>query len=400
MSDILPFLDIDEAILLTGSRQSGKTSLMYLLADFLLKEKRILSSQIVWLDMEKISDLTAVNGIKDFDDFLDFLRQKGANPDKKTYVFIDEVQNINHASSFLKYLYDHYRKTIKFVVSGSSSLDIKKKFSDRLTGRIIRFSVDSLSFEEFLAFKGKNRQDKDINLWLEEYVVYGGLPRIVLTPERQLKEKLLSEIYSLYVRKDIKDIGGIPDVVGFNKLVGLLAVQIGSLINEVELSNSTGLSRMTVRKYLFILENTFVVDFIRPFYRNPRTELVKTPKIYFKDLGLRNAALDNFTLFERRTDLGHLTENYVYCQLSRKHKELNFWRSKAKEEVDFLIGSETDKTPIEVKHGFFKKPITPLSLKSYIRRYRPTKAMVVNKNLEKVIDFSGSRVAFLPIYKI
>ena len=179
LEKITPFLDWEEIILLTGARQTGKTSLMYLLTDYLVREKGVLENQIVWLDMEKIIDLAAINSLEDYDDFLPYLKRKGANLEKRIFVFIDEVQYLNQASSFLKYLYDHNKPRLKFIVSGSSSLDIKKKFTDRLTGRVVRFAIDSLSFEEYLRFKNKSLDDREINYLLKEYLVYGGYPKIV-----------------------------------------------------------------------------------------------------------------------------------------------------------------------------------------------------------------------------
>jgi len=235
---------------------------------------------------------------------------------------------------------------------------------------------------------------KDYDYLLNEYLIYGGYPKIVLTSGDQVKKKLLSEIYSLYVKKDIRDIGGISDVVGFNKLVGLLAGQVGGLVNEVELANSSGLSRQTVSKYLFILENTFVLKLVKPFYSNPRTELVKSPKVYFKDLGLLNAVLDNFLPLSSRHDAGFLVENFVFLHLIKNYDKVNFWRSKSKAEVDFIISKAGKLSAFEIKFKSFKRPSVPTGLRAFVKSYSPKKAVVVNKNLKTAVKASGKKIEF------
>ncbi|MFH1896355.1 MAG: ATP-binding protein [bacterium] len=395
LEEIIQFLDLDEIVLLTGARQTGKTSLMYLLADFLHKKKGIPESQIVWLDMEKVSDLTRINSLKDFDDFLPFLASEfGVNINKKRiFVFVDEIQYIKHASSFFKYLYDKHKGYLKFIATGSSSLDVKARFSDRLTGRVVRFPVNALSFGEFVRFREGKQKDK--SALLKEYLLYGGYPKITLTQGHEAKEKLLSEIYSLYVRKDVRDIAGIGDVMGFNKLVTILASQIGSLLNETELANASQLSRITARKYLFILENTFVISLVSPFHRNPRTEIVKSPKIYFRDLGLRNAVLDNFSALEKRADAGFLAENFAFLQLSGKYKKVNFWRSKAKAEADFVVIKGDSFSVVEVKYRHFKRPQIPSGMRAFLKNYPNTsKATVANRSLESSVSCYDQTVDF------
>jgi len=282
----------DEITLLLGARQTGKSSLIFLVLNWLLQEEKKDPSQFFYFDLENIIEAETLNQIRNFDDFPKMLRDKGADLSHKTWVIIDEVQYLDHPSGLLKYVYDHWRGKIKFIVSGSSTLEIKQKFTDRLTGRIHTFHVPTLSFEEYLLFQkqdnllNKKRESNIFSLiknkkmevpsWadvlkndflemVENFCIFGGYPAVALK-ELPLKRKTdLSGLYSLYVRKDIKDLAHIEDIKGFNNLVGMLAHQVGSLINESELSNGTGLSRPTIRKYLSILENTFVTGMLTPF---------------------------------------------------------------------------------------------------------------------------------------
>lgn len=191
------------------------------------------------------------------------------------------MQHLKSPSSFLKYLHDHYKPRLKFIVTGFSSLEIKKKFTDRLTGRVYRFLIKPLNFREFLQFKNEKelarilsvfdfsfwisakRPEEDfkkislshqhrLNDFLKEYLIFGGYPAVSLKENPLIKHRDLQEIYSLYIRRDIKDVGEIEDVSGYNNLVSLLCFQIGNLVKEQELALSSGLSRPTVKKYLFL----------------------------------------------------------------------------------------------------------------------------------------------------
>ena len=152
LAKVIPFLEAENIVLLTGARQTGKTSLLYLLIRH-LRNKGILPSRIVYFDLENIYDFSLLQNLKDFNDFWQILKDKGAEERKRVFVFIDEIQHLKSPSSFLKYLHDHYKPRLKFIVTGSSSLEIKKKFTDRLTGRVYRFVIRPLNFREFLEFK-------------------------------------------------------------------------------------------------------------------------------------------------------------------------------------------------------------------------------------------------------
>jgi predicted AAA+ superfamily ATPase len=399
LKSISPFLKEENIILLTGPRQSGKTSLLYLLIKSL--QKKVNPSQIVFFDLENVLTLDTLNKLKDFDDFVQILKAKDVDFNQRLYIFIDEVQYLNYPSSFLKYLHDHYKPKLKFIVSGSSSLEIKKKFRERLTGRIYQFNLFPLSFKEFLFFKNEKKPTREL---FEEFVLFGGYPAISLKSDLTVKQKELSEIYSLYVKRDIKDFGNIEDITGFNKLVKLTANQIGNLINEVELANSSQLSRQTVRKYLFLLENTFVLKLIPPFFTNKRKELVKMPKVYFVDSGLRNAVLENYPLLSTMPDFPHLIENAIGIELIRKVSleggKIHFWRTQTKQEVDFIYLNQKEITPLEVKYANFKKPIIPKGLKAFINQYQPKLAFIITKNFDHKTEFKSTKIIFSSAYRL
>lgn len=429
---ITPFLEAENIILLSGARQTGKTSLLYLLIRH-LTNKRVPHSQVVYFDLENIHDFSQINNLKDFNDFWHILVDRGVNRKKRAFVFIDEIQHLVNPSSFLKYLHDHYKPKLKFVVTGSSSLEIRRKFTDRLTGRVYRFVVNPLSFREFLEFKDENDLAEMLRplrfpLWisgtnpekglnkigpamrqrldnlLNEYLIFGGYPAVTLQENPLIKQRDLQEIYSLYVRRDIKDLGGIADVTGYNRLVTLLCLQIGGLVKEQELAVSSGLSRPTVKKYLFLLENTYVFKLLLPFFTNKRTEIIKTPKVYFQDIGLRNGVLNNFTPLSKRTDSGAILENFVFTQLNKQDEQsdrIRFWRSQTKNEVDFVWQENVDEHyPIEVKLNYSPRQPLPSGLRTFIGTYRPARAFVIHLGGFHFQRFQDTNIYAIPAWAI
>jgi len=406
-----------DILLLTGARQVGKTSLIYLISRYLLKEKKINPQNILFFDLEDIQTREAIENCS-FDRFAKYIKEQSSKVSKSSkFVFIDEIQYLKEPSSFLKILHDHY-PDIKFIVSGSSSLDLRRKFKDSLTGRKHIFIIPPLSFAEYLQFQGigsikkyhlndilesKNfpvdqENSQEIARQFREFTVFGGYPEVSLIKDFEKKTAKLREIYTSYIQKDIKDLMNIENAAGFNKLVWLIAHQIGGLMNIDELTNSSALARDTVNKYLLILENTFVINLVYPYFTNKRKEITKMPKVYFADLGLRNVISKNFTALEDRADKGSIVENVVFNELNKTKQELEgikFWRTQTKQEVDFILeGKEV--IPIEVKYQSFKKPKIPKGIRSFIKTYDPKQAIVMTKDFFGIIQQEETKIYFVP----
>lgn len=430
LAEVIDFLDEENIILLTGARQTGKTSLLYLLIKHLWNSG-FPPSQIVYFDLENIHDFTLLNDLKDFNIFIELLKKKGVDSAERAYVFIDEIQHLSNPSSFLKYLHDHYKPKLKFIVTGSSSLEIKKKFTDRLTGRVYNFLVKPLNFREFLRFKNENElytllEAFRFSVWLSEtrpenkiikidrtqkrklddltgeYLIFGGYPAVTLKKKPRIRQRDLQENYSLYVRRDIRDLGEIADITGYNRLVSLLALQIGNLVKEQELALSSGLSRPTVKKYLFLLENTYILKLVPPFFTNKRKEIVKTPKIFFEDIGIRNAVLNNFSALNQRTDSGAILENFVFNQLSKQEKQpdnIRIWRTQNRNEVDFIWQKNINEPyPIEVKFKYDSKQPVPSGLKSFLNVYQSERAFVVHLGEFHIRKFKDTIIYAIPAW--
>lgn len=305
LNPIWEWIDDTRVIVLVGARQVGKKSMLYLLMKRLM-DSDVSTDSVFYFDLEDFELLNVFNG--GVRNFLRYLETQGMNPDQRNYIFVDEIQYMDDPSSFLKLMANHHRN-LKFICSGSSTLEVRKKFTDSLAGRKVVFEIPTLSFREYLTFRGEEtllrvigagyrnsaRQDapadlsslndiveppleihrKQLHTHYEKYVIYGGYPAVILENQQERKLRLLRDIYESYVRKDINQLFTVENVTAFNDLVRLMALQIGNLINLHEVTTSLSISRPTVEKYLFVLENTFILKRVLPFFVNKRKEVVK-----------------------------------------------------------------------------------------------------------------------------
>src|SRR3989338_1598496 len=229
-----------------------------------------------------------------------------------------------------------------------------------------------------------------------EYVTYGGYPEVVLEKDREVKKTLLQNIYSLFFSREVKDFTSISDDYKLKKLVKALSLSSGNLIEYRELGSISGFDFLTLKRYLNFLEKTYIVSFAPPFFRNKRTELVKNPKIYFYDLGLRNSLIDNFLPFDSRPDKGFLLENFIASYVLDKDQKVKFWRTKNKAEVDFILEKEGRIYALETKSGIMKN--IPLALVNFIEKYNPGKSYIVSRSQGIRKKIKKIEVDFIPYW--
>ena len=351
-------IDNNKAIGIIGSRQVGKSSVLFLLIRHLLRERNVPQEQIFYFNLD---DLKLHELFANIPEFLHFIGKDSA---KRRYVFIDEAQRLNNPGLFLKEIYD-LNLNIKIFFSGSSQLELRSKTREHLVGRARIFQLHRLSFREYLQFNTPITPRQA----LEEILVYGGYPEVALERDPLQKKLLIKDIYQSYVEKDITDFLKIDNVLAFNNLVKLLAVQTGNLLNRENLAKSLRIGRPVIEKYLDILESTFIIKRIYPFHRNYKKEITKTPKIYFLDSGLRNFVINNFNPPELRPDLGTLFENFylheLLCSDFHGLRKINFWRTTNQVEIDFIVQDEERLRAIEVKWSGRGQPRSFRTIKRY-----------------------------------
>ncbi len=370
VDDVLTYLDSKQAIVIYGARQVGKSSLLKYLI------KNYITENVFYFDLELKELLELCN--KGAEEVYKYLLQRGADEKKRIYLIIDEIQYMENPSNLIKILHDHY-PNIKLLVSGSSTFEIKKKFKESLAGRTVNFELYPLSFEEFLIFKDRiyklsEENTKSINdelvLLAEEYIKFGGYPQIILENSEEKKKVYLSQIINTYIRKDIRDIGNIRDISSFNKLLEVLASQSGQILNVLELSNTLGINRGTSLEYLDLLENTFIIKRVKPFHKNLRSELTKNPKVFILDTGMMHLLwLKEFP----KIILGNVFETFVFLELMKAGKNIHFWRTTNKQEIDFIV-SDKRTYAVEAKYNF--KDSDTKNLKFFSERYKSENVIV------------------------
>lgn len=402
---ILPFLEKHllelEMTILTGPRQVGKTYLMNLMENR-LKEK---GEKTLYINLDYYEHTALFKSQTSLIDYIKLQVGEG-----RAYIFIDEIQRKENAGIFLKGIFDRHL-SYKFIVSGSGSLELKSKIIESMAGRKRIFIINPLSFEEFVNFKTNYQYENKLkdffrveeqrtqNL-LEEYISYGGYPKIVLAKTADMKKAAMAEIYTSYIEKDISDLLGVEKTDAFTSLLKILASQIGSLVTTAELSSTIGISDKTINHYLWYLEQTFIIKKVTPYYTNIRKEITKAPIYYFYDSGLRNFMLGLFGLPSIPPALsGHLFENVVFNTLRQNlisPSSINFWRTRDRAEVDFILREGLEITPIEVKYKRMEKPMITRSYRNFLARYKPKKGYIVNLGEKKEITIDDTQVFQIP----
>jgi len=406
-SEIAKHLQSPEITVIIGPRQVGKTTLLFQLKDYLIK-KGYPETKIFVFNLDVITELDLFSSQQKF---INFLKERVGK--EKLFIFIDEAQRIENAGIFFKGIYD-LKLPVKLVLTGSSSLEIKAKIHESLTGRKRVFNLYPFTFAEYFSARdttlSKLISQKEISSYSREQIMehlliflnWGGYPKVALETNISEKQQILKEIFSSYIEKDIIGFLKIKNHSAFTNLVALLSSQIGQLVNTNELSQSLKIERKTIEKYLEILEKTFIIKWIPPFFKNPRKELTKMPKIYFLDAGLRNSALKSFREIETRPDKGALLENFIFSEILKQTDiQIHFWRTKEKAEVDFVLTNYVGIIlPIEIKATFLNSPKISRSFRSFITRYQPKQAIIVNLSFQGKLKLGKTQIIFVLPYEI
>ena len=345
-----------KAIVLYGARRVGKTTLLKMIAK---KHKDVLFLNCDEPDIRlSLSNKTST--------------QLKAYIGNHKMVIIDEAQRITDIGITIKLLVDNFPQ-IQIIASGSSSFDLSGRIKEPLTGRKIEFFLYPFSLKELLSVYSQ----LEIKRILEYRILYGMYPEIIKSNDL----RLLKQISSDYLYKDILSYSHIRSHEAIVKLLQALALQIGQQVSFTELASLTGIDKKTVESYVEILEKSFVIFRLMPFSRNLRNELKKTRKIYFYDLGIRNALINNFNPLDLRQDKGQLWENFLISERVKYNKNrgrgvnIYFWRTHQGEEIDYLEDSAGEIIAFEFKVNkpYFKFP------KRFLTAYPRAQTNIINK---------------------
>lgn len=275
----------------------------------------------------------------------------------KTLLVVDEAQYIPTIGLNLKLIVDNMPR-VRVIATGSSTFDLAKQVGEPLTGRKSVIKMYPVSQIEL----GNLETGPETKSHLESRLLFGSYPEVITLPGDTTKTDYLHELVSSYLIKDILAFEGIQKSRKIIDLLILLAFQIGREVSHSELGNQLQLSRVTVEKYLDLLEQTFVLINIRGFSRNLRKEIIKTSRYYFCDLGIRNALINNFNPLSRRSDLEELWENYLVMERIKKQEYQRirsnnyFWRTYDQKEIDWVEEREGRLFGYEFKWNEVAKP--------------------------------------------
>jgi len=366
-SELYASLSNKEVTVLYGPRQVGKSQeLAKCIEDLLFNDP---TAVINYFNLDVIPE-----DFKDPDRFINSLLAQQGTKDGTIYVFIDEAQRLPNIGLFVKYIHDQHQP-IKFILSGSASLDIREKIKEPLTGRKIEFYLSPLTLGEIMKFNGIdiskirgsfNGLDKELN----NYLLFGGYPEVFLLSNLEEKRRKLKEITESYILKDLTELFDIHNQENFRLIANYLGENIGAILSKEGLSKLTAISKYEIEKSLTALEKGFVASLIRPFARNRAKELIHRPKIYFEDNGIRNALLNRLDATTTVSDQGQLFANTVFIHLKNRYggSNLKFWRTNNQTEVDFIIEKEGRILAIEAKNSWIKKSL-PRNLISFKHKY-------------------------------
>ncbi|MBI4163558.1 MAG: DUF4143 domain-containing protein, partial [Candidatus Aenigmarchaeota archaeon] len=229
--------------------------------------------------------------------------------------------------------------------------------------------------------------------------VYGGYPEVIKTDDAETKNIVLKNIYETYVTKDIIELLKITDVLKFRNIVGLLASQHAGLLNFERLASDSKSYYREVKRFISVLEETYLVKLLRPYHKNISTELKKNQKAYFLDIGLRNHIIKNFNELKYRPDKGQIAEGLALSGLTSllPDVEIKYWRTLGKAEVDFIIKIADKTIPIEMKYENFNKPEISRSFLNFISKYKPEIGVVLTKDFWGEKEIGATKVKFIPL---
>lgn len=321
-----------KAIIVMGARQVGKSTLLH----DIMQER----DDVMWLNGDDID-----------------VQQMFANMTstrlkvllgQKRFLVIDEAQRIPDIGLRMKLVTDQI-DGVQVILTGSSSFQLASKVSESLTGRKREFTMFPLSFGEMVAH---DSLISELRL-IPHRLVYGYYPEVVCSPGDE--REVLNELVSSYLYKDILQLDGVLKSDKLVKLMQALARQIGDLISYREIAGLIGIDAKTVERYIYILEKNFIVFRLGSFSRNLRNELKNSRKIYFYDLGIRNAVISDYRPVESRDDVGALWENYVISERLKKISyertgtNMWFWRTTAQKEIDIIEELDGAINAVEIK---------------------------------------------------
>lgn len=367
INDALP---AGKVVVLYGPRQVGKTTLVKeLMTSFSQNVRFYNADELIYretLSSQNLQQLTDLSGDAEL-------------------VIIDEAQRVENIGINLKLIDDNYPE-LRIVATGSASFELANKISEPLTGRKLTFTLYPVSYAELLKTFGRLHARDQLERWL----VWGGYPEIVTTEDISQRERLMGELVSSYLYRDLLEMEDIRHSSKIVDLLRLLAFQIGSEVSISELAANLSADFRTVQRYLDLLEKVFVIFRVGGFSRNLRKEITKNARYYFFDNGVRNSLIQNFNPLKFRDDIGQLWENYLMVerlkanQIAGRSVNTYFWRTYDQKEIDCIEERNGKLFGYEFKYS--NGDIRKATKREFLNAYPGSElSLITNENFESFI---------------
>lgn len=373
---------------LVGLRRVGKSTLIRQVIDNLLDTNTSPDSILYYLFEEESEKKDLKKDLKDIVEY-----QISKNPNKKSYLFLDEIQYVDGWNSTLKYYFDIYPH-IKFVVSGSSSLFIHTKATESLAGRIQILNLKPMGYGEYLRLNDKKNSSENFR----KYLSWGELPYLESLPGWSEKKEYINDFV---IKKIVEnDLPKLKKVYGteISEMAKVLIDHPGQIVEIQNLAHDLNIAQNTARNYLDLLEKTNLVSQIFNLGIGFRTRSLRQRKVYPSSVNsvvLRN--LESITSEIWQKNAGDIIETFVFNHLGRKNEgKIYFWRQRQVKEVDFIISSAEKLLPVEVKYQNQIRSQDLANLVYYCQKQKITNATVVTKDDASVKKISNIKIELKP----
>lgn len=375
-----------QILLITGLRRVGKTTLMHQLIQDLL-DKKVKAEKIVYFSFDE--------EIVDFDDLIQTFEEKvllKKIQDEKIYIFLDEIQKCEDWQNKIKISYDLY-PNVKFVISGSASVQISRKAKESLAGRIFDFLLEPLTFKEFLDWKNIKIDENRMELFQREamplfydYLRKGGFPEIVNEEDdEKIKNYVKNNVIERIIYRDLPEEFGIKDYELLKTLIEMMAREPGITINYDALSRNLHRNKKTIMDYFFYLEYSMLIKILANYRKGFLVSSRKLKKAYIANTAISFAIVENFY---SDSFLERIAENLAVIVTKAK----NYYRNKY--EVDIVLREGRKITPIEVKYG---RPEIDSMLK-FLSEFNLERAIILTKDVSEKKTINKKKILLLPLW--
>ena len=441
--DMFPYacacLDAPEILLLTGLRQTGKSTLARQLIHYLLTVRQVSPATVFYFTFDDLSlrhELSA--SFPTFIRIMEKLLGGDAASFGRLWLFADEVQKLPGFIEYVKALHD-LGYPIKWVLTGSSALELMSQVRESLAGRVLHLPVSPFTEGEVFRVREMPAPDKgvvramltcaqpleegelqrqqatllpfrhDIDRIGDDMLLYGSLPAVARATEGERRLTLLKNYRDTYLEQDIRGIVKDDKLWIYQRVMEILAGRTGDLLNYTDIAGQTGVAVDTVKRYVALLEKTFLIRELTTCSRNIRAEQLKSPRIYFTDLGIRNILLGitDLALLERLNLLGSSLENLVEERLqaelilTRRQARLHYWRTKAKDEVDLVVATPQTLLPIEIKSDRTPQKRYIRGIVKFLAKETEAKGVLIGRfDAVEVIRQDGREIFLLPLWMV